>query len=125
MANDSSRRASVGHPRSERRKYPRIPTDQVLTIAPEATAGLSARGRDLSPGGIQFRVIGCEISLGEALTVTFQVGGDRIVASGRVVWATETDAWVTDVGLEFQRVEGDGFALLEAMTLAYEPVEDD
>lgn len=121
MANDSRYRVSADQPRRERRKYPRIPTDQVLTIAPEGRCGLPARGRDLGPGGIQFQVVGCEIALGDALTVTFQAGGDCIVASGRVVWAIENDAWSTDVGLEFDRIEGEGLAVLEAMTLAYEP----
>lgn len=121
MATESRHWESRGQLHRERRKYPRVPTDQVLTIAPQGRAGVSARGRDVSPGGIQFQVIGCEIALGESLKVTFQVGETCIVASGRVVWATENDAWITDVGLEFDRVEGDGLARLQDMIWECEP----
>jgi hypothetical protein len=106
--------------RDERRKYPRIPTDQVLTIAPAGRAEVDGRGRDVSSGGIQFQVIGCEIALGETLTVTFEMGYESIVVSGRVVWATETDAWTTDVGLEFERTDAVALAQLERISAEYE-----
>lgn len=115
MPKSTSQPSRIDSPTAERRKYLRVQTDQLLSIAPKGRGEFQARGRDLSPGGIQFRVVGCEIAMGESLVVTFRVGSDQVVASGRVVWATESDAWTTDVGLEFERVEGDGFSVLEAL----------
>lgn len=120
MSNDFSHSPRASNHRDERRKYPRIPTEQVLTIAPAGRAEVDAWGRDISAGGIQFQVIGCEIALGETLTVTLEMGYESIVVSGRVVWATETDAWITDVGLEFERTDAVALAQLERISAEYE-----
>ncbi len=120
MKNDFRHRPRASNDRDERRKYPRIPTEQVLTIAPAGRAEVNAWGRDVSSGGIQFQVIGCEIALGETLTVTLEMGYESIVVSGRVVWATETDAWTTDVGLEFERTDAAALAQLERISAEYE-----
>ena len=120
MGKDFRQGPRASNDRDERRKYPRIPTEQVLTIAPAGRAAVDAWGRDVSSGGIQFQVIGCEIALGETLTVTFEMGYESIVVSGRVVWATETDAWTTDVGLEFERTDAVALAQLERISAEYE-----
>ena len=120
MKNDFRHRPRASNDRDERRKYPRIPTEQVLTIAPAGRAEVNAWGRDVSSGGIQFQVIGCEIALGEILTVTLEMGYESIVVSGRVVWATETDAWTTDVGLEFERTDAVALAQIERISADYE-----
>ena len=120
MENDLILRENTTNARDERRKYPRIPTDQLLTIAPAGKSEVDAWGRDVSSGGIQFLVAGCEIELGETLTVTFQMGHESIVATGRVVWATETDVWTTDVGLEFDRTDSIALAHRERILAEYE-----
>lgn len=122
MENDFRQQENASNTRDERRKYPRIPTDQLLTIAPAGKAKVDAWGRDVSSGGIQFQVVGCEIALGETLTVTFQMGHESIVATGRVVWATETDVWTTDVGLEFDRTDAIALAHLERLVAEYEVI---
>jgi hypothetical protein len=101
---------------SERRKYSRIPTDQVISFAPVDARDLLAVSRNVSPGGIRFEAVGCEIDLGEVLRVTFNVGEHTVVAIGRVVWATEMDPITTDVGIEFVDIDPAVLRLLEDAT---------
>jgi len=100
----------------ERRKYQRIGTDQVISFAPVETRDLLGVSRNLSPGGIRFEAVGCEIDLGQTLRVTFNVGEHTVVAIGRVAWATEMDPLTTDVGLEFIEIDPTAMRLLDEMT---------
>ena len=97
----------------ERRKYRRIETDHVISFAPVEARDLLGVGRNLSPGGIRFEAVGCEINLDDVLRVTFNVGDHTVVAVGRVTWATEMDPITTDVGLEFVDIDPSAVALLE------------
>jgi PilZ domain len=106
----------MGKPRkTERRKYRRIATDQVISFAPVDERDLLGVGRDVSSGGIRFEAVGCEIDLGDVLRVTFNVGDHTVVAVGRVIWSTEIDPISTDVGLEFIDVDPAAQAMLEEM----------
>jgi hypothetical protein len=105
---------------SERRKYSRIGTDQVISFAPVDDRDLLGVGRDLSSGGIRFEAVGCEIDLGDVLRVTFNVGDHTVVAVGRVVWSTEIDPISIDVGLEFIEVDPAALEMLEEMTAEFE-----
>lgn len=100
----------------ERRKYRRIGTDQVISFAPVEARDLLGVGRNVSPGGIRFEAVGCEIDLGETLRVTFNVGDHTVVAVGRVSWATEMDPITTDVGLEFIEIDPAAISLLEELS---------
>ena len=91
-------------PAEERRKYRRIATDQVISFA-RSRRDLLGVGRDVSPGGIRFEAVGCEINLGDVLRVTFNLGHHTVVAVGRVVWATEIDAIASDIGIEFIEID--------------------
>ena len=97
----------------DRRKYSRIETDQVISFAPVDTRDLLGVSRNLSPGGIRFEAVGCEISLGDVLRVTFNIGDQTVVAVGGVVWATEMDPITTDVGLEFIEIDSQAMNLLD------------
>lgn len=97
----------------ERRKYRRIATDQVISFAPVDTRDLLGVSRNVSPGGIRFEAVGCEINLDDLLRVTFNVGEHTVVAVGRVSWATEMDPITTDVGLEFVEIDPSAIELLE------------
>ncbi len=96
-----------------RRKYLRIPTDQVISVAELDQSDRLAVSRDLSTGGIRFEAVGCEINLGDLLRVTFNVGRRTIVATGRVVWAVETDPITQEVGIEFQEIDPAALRFLE------------
>lgn len=97
----------------DRRKYRRIATDHVISFAPVEAQDLLGVGRNVSPGGIRFEAVGCEINLDDVLRVTFNVGNHTIVAVGRVSWATEMDPITTDVGLEFVEIDPMAVTLLE------------
>lgn len=98
---------------SDRRKYSRIATDQVISFAPVHTRDLLGVSRNVSAGGIRFEAVGCEIDLGDTLRVTFNVGDHTVVAVGKVVWATEMDPITTDVGIEFVEIDPTVLELLE------------
>lgn len=98
-----------------RRKYQRIPSDQVISFAHVDQGQILGVGRDVSAGGIRFEAIGCEINLGDVLRITFNVGEETAVTVGRVVWATDMDPITTDVGIEFIEVDSDVLGLLEEL----------
>jgi hypothetical protein len=99
----------------ERRKYRRIATDQVISFAPVSERDVLGVGRDVSSGGIRFEAVGCEIDLGDVLRVTFNVGDQTVVATGRVIWSTEIDAISADVGIEFIDIDPAAQQLLEEL----------
>ena len=96
-----------------RRKYSLVGTDRIISFAPIDDRDLQAVSRDVSPGGIRFEAVGCEIELGEVLRVTFSIQDQVVVAIGRVAWATELDAMTTDVGVEFVEVDSEVLELLD------------
>ena len=108
--------------RVERRKYRRIPTDQVISFAHVAERDLLGVGRDLSPSGIRFEAVGCEIDLGNVIRVTFNVGEHTVVAVGRVVWSTEIDPISSEVGIEFIEIEPEARRVLDELSAESERV---
>jgi c-di-GMP-binding flagellar brake protein YcgR len=112
----ADRNKPVKSQRKERRKYRRIATDQVISFAPVAERDLLGVGRDVSSGGIRFEAIGCEIDLGDVLRVTFNIGHQTVVATGRVVWSTELDGISSDVGIEFIEIDPAAQQMLEELT---------
>jgi hypothetical protein len=101
---------------SDRRKYRRIGTDQVISFAEVDRPDRLAVGRNLSSGGIRFEAVGCEINHGDVLRVTFNIGAETVIATGQVVWATETDAFSMDVGLEFIDIDPRAVELLDKLS---------
>lgn len=99
--------------KSDRRKYRRLATDQVISFAPVETRDLLGVSRNLSLGGIRFEAVGCEIDLDEVLRVTFNIGEETVVAVGKVVWSTEIDPITTDVGLEFIEIDPEAAQMIE------------
>ena len=101
-------------PGSDRRKYSRIGTDQVISFAPVDEKDYLAVSRNVSAGGLRFEAIGCEIEMGDVIRVTFNLAERTVVAIGRVVWATELDPITLEVGLEFIEIDPTALELLEA-----------
>jgi hypothetical protein len=100
---------------SDRRKYRRIATDQVISFAPVDARDLLGVSRNVSQGGIRFEAVGCEIDLGDVLRVTFNIGDRTIIAVGKVAWSTEIDPITMDVGLEFVEIDPQAAQALEAI----------
>lgn len=97
---------------ADRRKYPRIGTEQLISFRPVETEAMTqalSSAKNLSAGGICFEVLGCEFCLGDVLELTFNLGEGTAAAVGRVAWATDLDAFTQEVGIEF--IEIDPFAL--------------
>lgn len=101
---------------AERRKYPRIPTDQVIAYSMVDADDRLALSKNVSPGGIRFEAVGCELDLGDTICVTFNLGDRTVQAIGRVSWATETDPITTDIGLEFIVIDPAALRLLEEVS---------
>jgi len=97
----------------DRRKYPRIATDQVISFAYLDVRDQLGVGKDVSAGGIRFEAVGCELNLGDTIRVTFNLGDRTVEAVGEVTWATEIDSFTTDIGLAFLEVDPDALRLLE------------
>jgi hypothetical protein len=106
-------------PTAYRRKYLRIPTDQVISFAEIDRPDQLAVSRDVSTGGIRFEAVGIEINLGDRLRVTFNVGRRTIVATGKVVWAVDTDPITQEVGIAFEEIDPAALRWLEE---AIEPI---
>jgi hypothetical protein len=104
----------------DRRKFHRLPTDQVISFAELNSSDRLAVSRNLSSRGISFEAVGCEINLGDVLRVTFNVGHQTLVAVGTVMWATETDPITLEVGIEFQEIDPMALRILEEATLEIE-----
>jgi hypothetical protein len=104
----------------ERRKYHRIPTDQVISFAELDRSDQLAVSKNVSTGGISFEAVGCEIELGDVLRVTFNIGDQTVVASGKVVWSTDTDPITIEVGIEFHEIDPMALRLLEESVLESE-----
>jgi hypothetical protein len=98
---------------SNRRKYHRIATDQVISFAELDRPDRLAVSKNMSSGGIRFEAIGCEINLGDVLRVTFNIGDQTVVAVGKVIWSTDTDPITAEVGIEFIEIDPLALRLLE------------
>ena len=64
-------------------------------------------------GGIRFEAVGCEFNLGDVLRVTFNIFEQTVVATGQVIWATDTDPITTEVGIHFIEIDPVAQRLLE------------
>ena len=60
-----------------------------------------------------FIAVGIEINLGDVLRVTFNIGDHTVVATGKVVWATDTDPITQEVGIEFHEIDPEAVRMLE------------
>jgi hypothetical protein len=106
----------MGAPKADdRRKYQRIATDQVISFAPVNTRDLLGVSRNVSPGGIRFEAVGCEINQGDVVRITFNLGENTVVALGTVVWATEMDPITTDVGIEFLEIDPNVLRMIQEL----------
>lgn len=101
---------------TDRRKYARLDTGHVISVAPLEHRDHLAVSKNLSVGGIRFEVVGCELELDTVVRVTFNIEHHTVVAVGRVAWATEVDPITTDVGLEFIEIDPLALRLVEEET---------
>ncbi len=98
---------------SDRRKYPRIPSDQLVSFTPLGSGPSLGDAGDVSLGGIRIKIVGCKLREGDLLVVNFNVGEQTIEAVGRVVWLKQMDDITVEIGLEFVRIDPWAARLIE------------
>jgi len=107
----------------DRRKFPRIPTDQVISFAPvHYSTEQLAVSTNVSAGGIRFETVGCELELGDTIRVTFNIGEQTVIAVGEVCWAIELDTITSDIGLSFLEIDPSALRLIEENSEVYPSV---
>ena len=89
----------------DRRKYPRVRTESLVSIARVDTRETLAHALDVSIGGIRFQCVGLEVDLGEVLRVQLTIGNRTILVEGQLVRVTELDGFTQEVALAFTNVD--------------------
>jgi hypothetical protein len=100
-------------PPSDRRKHPRIRSDQTFEVIPFAGRPMMAQCCDISTGGMRFGVVGCTLRAGDLVRVTFNIGNETVGAIGSVLRIRELDPITSEVSLQFVRVDPWASQLLE------------
>ena len=100
-------------PAHERRKYRRLRTESVVSIARVDADNEVARTVDLSLGGIRFQCAALELELGEVLRVTLDLGGTHISPVGKLVRVTDLDDLNQEFALDFIEVDAEALELLK------------
>ncbi len=90
---------------ANRRKYPRVEIGDLVSYTPFAAPTSLGEGRDVSLGGIRFRVVGSRLIAGELLRVSFTMGDQTVDAVGRVLRTHRLDENSMEVALQFVRVD--------------------
>ena len=90
---------------AEHRKFPRVEIADLVSFTTFGGPPGLAEGRDVSLGGIRFRVVGSRVVTGDLLRVSFTMGEQTIDAVGRVVRTLQLDENATEVALEFVRID--------------------
>ncbi len=98
---------------ANRRKYPRIRSDQTFVVTPFAGRATMAQCCDVSAGGMRFGVVGCALRPGDLVRVTFNIGDETVAAIGSVLRIRELDPITSEVSLEFVRLDPWASQLIE------------
>jgi hypothetical protein len=90
---------------ADRRKHPRIRSDQTFAVTPFAGRETMAQCFDISAGGMRFGIVGCTLRAGDLVRVTFNIGAETVGAIGSVLRVSEMDPITTEVSLQFVRLD--------------------
>lgn len=105
----------------DRRKYPRVHTESLVSIARVDTREALAQAMDVSIGGIRFQCVGLEVELGELLRVLLTIGDRTVSVVGRLVRVTDLDGFTQEVALAFTEVDPETLRFLSGnLPEAYE-----
>ena len=99
-------------PTFDRRKYPRVRTEAIVSIEQVEAKDVLAQAIDLSLGGIRFQCVGLDVEPGELLRVTLNLDGSDVSAVGELVRATDLDAFTQELALALVEVDARTLELL-------------
>ena len=109
-------------PTFDRRKYPRVRTEAVVSIAQVEAKDVLAQAVDLSLNGIRFQCVGLDVVPGELLRVTLNLDGDEVSAVGKLVRVTDLDAFTQELALTLIEVDARTLELLRENLSDFEDV---
>ena len=105
----------------DRRKYPRVHTESIVSLARLDRENVLASAQDLSMAGIRFRCVGLEVEPGDIVRVQLTLADQTVAVVGELVRVTELDAFAQEVALAFVNVDDRAQAVLrEALPESYE-----
>jgi hypothetical protein len=110
----SPRAANAKDGTFDRRKYPRVRTESLVSIARVDTREALAQALDVSIGGIRFQCVGLEVELGETLRVLLTIGDRTLSVVGKLVRVTELDGFTQEVALAFSEIDPEALRFLTA-----------
>ena len=105
----------------DRRKYPRVMTESVVSIERISKPRGLAHALDLSMAGVRFQCVGLELDPGETVRVQLNLSDRTVSVVGTLVRVTELDAFSQEVALTFTDVDAETQELLrDALPESYE-----
>jgi hypothetical protein len=113
QATDGARSASSGGnsapgadgPRTERRANARLVLHVPISVTPFSGAEVTGEIRDVSLGGVRFRVDGLDASEGEMLKLAFDLRGVSLWGIGRVLRTRQPGDGGLEISVAFERLD--------------------
>jgi hypothetical protein len=97
----------------DRRKFPRVHTDSVVSISRVDTPASLGHALDVSLGGIRFQCVGVELELGDVVSVVMTLGRETLEVKGELLRVTDLDAFTQEVALGFTEVDPEALEILK------------
>ena len=91
-------------PTFDRRRFPRVRSEALISIAPLDIDAALAHAIDLSIDGVRFRCVGMDAKEGELLKVTFTFGERTLGVVGRILRAEWIDGVAQEVAIRFLKM---------------------
>jgi hypothetical protein len=96
-----------------RRRFTRIDRQAVLSVEKEQGSGRLGQALDLSKEGVRFQCMGLDVAVGDSLRVHMTLAERTVCAVGRVVRATDLDAFTQEIALQLLNLDPEARHLLE------------
>jgi hypothetical protein len=90
---------------SERRKFPRVASESIVSITRLDPRQALAHTVDLSAGGLRFHCFGLSLREGDLVKVTLTLGERTLALHGRLVRVASLDQFTQDVAVQFVRLD--------------------
>jgi hypothetical protein len=95
----------VKDPTINRRKYPRVHTESLVSIARLDERDALAHALDLSVGGVRFQCVGLEVKVGEIVRVSLTLGEETTTIIGQLTRVDELDEFTQEVAVSFTKMD--------------------